>query len=191
MFGALNTIPIKGSVRTLVHFACGGSRNLAMNILCCSVWLFADNLLFQSTKLDTKRVILEINMKMKKKTSDPMLESQFSWKNMLTAIPMHNVAAKVKPGKASGTIRIEVPNKADWWHKIPPISWVVRPPKFNVLILDAIGAPLWDLCDGKTSVEQLVAFFAERHQLTFHESRVSVTSYLRLLIQRGALAVAL
>ncbi len=120
-----------------------------------------------------------------------MLESQYSWKNMLSAVPIHNVAAKVKLGKAAGTLRIDVPNKADWWHKIPPISWVVRPPEFKVLILDAIGAPLWDLCDGKTNVEQLVDYFAEKYQLTFHESRVSVTSYLRLLIMRGALAVSL
>jgi len=120
-----------------------------------------------------------------------MLESRYSWKDMLTAIPIQNVAAKVKPGKESGTLSISVPNRPDWWHKIPPVSWVVRPPKFKLLVLDAIGAPVWDLCDGKTTVEQIVEFFAERHQLTFHESRVSVTSYLRLLIQRGALAVAL
>lgn len=73
----------------------------------------------------------------------------------------------------------------------PPISWVIRPPKERLTELDPIGASIWRACDGTQSVETLTENFALEHQLSFHESRVSVTGYVKMLILRGALAVSL
>ena len=115
-----------------------------------------------------------------------------SWTDMLVARPIRNTAARVTAGQTDGELRIAVPSRPKaWWYHLPPLNWIVRPPRERVLILDPIGSPVWDLCNGETTVEEIIQFFAKNHSLSFHEARVSVTSYLRLLIERGALAIAL
>ena len=59
------------------------------------------------------------------------------------------------------------------------------------MILDHLGVEVWERCDGTRTVEQVVDEFAQKHALSFHESRVMVTEYLRELIQRGVLAIGL
>lgn len=131
-------------------------------------------------------------MKKSKPLTSQLPGSRDSWAEMLLARPICNSAARVSEGERPGELRITVPTrKKEWWYYVPPLIWIVRPPKQRTLILDSIGAPIWGLCDGRTTVEELIQFFAKNHSLSFHEARVSVTSYLRLLIERGALAIAL
>ena len=61
--------------------------------------------------------------------------------------------------------------------------------RFRSVVLDRIGRTVWDLCDGQRTVERVVEEFAGRYGLTFHEARVSVTTYLKELVQRGALVM--
>lgn len=51
--------------------------------------------------------------------------------------------------------------------------------------LDALGAHLYDLCDGTRSVEQIVELYQREWKLTFFESRALILSYLRLLSRRN------
>lgn len=51
--------------------------------------------------------------------------------------------------------------------------------------LDALGAHLYDLCDGTRSVEQIMELYQEQWNLTFFESRALILSYLRLLSRRN------
>ena len=46
-------------------------------------------------------------------------------------------------------------------------------------------------CDGRQTVEAIVDRLAANHKLTFHESRLAVMQFLRMLMQRGAVAVQL
>lgn len=87
-------------------------------------------------------------------------------------------------------LRLSIPTKRPSY-LVPPLSWVVRPPKARTIIIDRFAADLWVWCDGKKNVEQVIELFAQKHNLTFHESRVSVTAYLKELLKRGALAVAI
>lgn len=106
---------------------------------------------------------------------------------MLTARPVRNDAACVVDTSAETvTIRIE---RAKPWYMIPPISWVIPIRSEREIVLDRIGTQIWRLCDGNSTVEAVVDAFGERHALTFHESRASVTGYLKGLIQRGALVI--
>ena len=131
-------------------------------------------------------------MKKNKPLTSQLPGTQDSWADMLLARPIRNIAAQVRDGDNAGELRIAVPTKPKaWWYYLPPLIWIIRPPKLRNLILDPVGAPIWSLCDGKTTVEEIIQTFAKNHNLTFHEARVSVTSYLRLLIERGALAIAL
>lgn len=113
---------------------------------------------------------------------------QGSWRAMLTAVPVANAAARVeeRPEGVTVTVANREPAKL-----LPPFRWLVRPPKEKRLVLDRIGTSVWHLCDGKRTVENVIDAFADQYELEFHESRVAVTEYLRSLVQRGALAMAI
>jgi hypothetical protein len=46
------------------------------------------------------------------------------------------------------------------------------------------------MCDGEHTVEQIVESFRTKYGLTFHESRAAVMGYLKLLTERGVVAIA-
>jgi hypothetical protein len=112
-----------------------------------------------------------------------------TWDAMLRAVLLPNRLARIVREEPDGTIALAVPTRK------PPalqraFSWLVRVPKERITVLDPIGSEIWRACDGKRSVEAIVENFAKRHHLSFHESRVSVTSYSTSLVRRGVLAVA-
>ncbi|MGD9874654.1 MAG: PqqD family protein [Kiritimatiellia bacterium] len=113
-----------------------------------------------------------------------------SWTEMLDAVMIRNRAARAERDAKTGEIRIAVPTRKPWYH-IPPVTWIVHSPAERITVLDPLGALVWEMCDGKNTVEKIIDVFSEKYGLTFHESRVSVTQYLKRLISRGALAVAL
>ena len=113
-----------------------------------------------------------------------------TWKEMLTAVLYRNLKVTAEWNTGHTQLTIKVPTKRPGY-LVPPISWVVRPPAFRSLILDPVAADLWEWCDGQRNVEQVIELFARKHNLTFHESRVSVTSYLKELVKRGVFAVAI
>jgi hypothetical protein len=81
-----------------------------------------------------------------------------------------------------------VDNKRPWFF-FPPISWILRIPKKRSFSLDDLGLDVWKWCDGETSVAYMAEQFAAKNELTFHEARVMVGSYLRMLSRRGAVVV--
>jgi hypothetical protein len=110
-----------------------------------------------------------------------------SWEDMLVAVPVKNIEADAKRDEAK-RIRVSV-RTIKPRYMIPPLTWIIPYSKSRTAILDKLGTEIWDLCDGKRSVERVTELFAERHRLTFHEARVSVTEYIKMLVQRGALAI--
>lgn len=108
---------------------------------------------------------------------------------MLESVPHQNVAASAEDRREGGVV-IRIPTRKPWFW-VPPFSWVVPSREEQVVVLDATGSFLWRLCDGTRTVEEVVETFAERYRFTFHEARAAVTPYLKNLIQRGVLAMAI
>lgn len=111
-----------------------------------------------------------------------------SWRKMLDARPVRNAAARAERND-EGRWEVRVPSKRPAY-LVPPLTWMVRPPKHRLFVLDDLGGWVWEQCDGERTVEAIVEAFSAVHRLTFHEGRVAVTGYLRDLIRRGVLAVA-
>jgi hypothetical protein len=109
---------------------------------------------------------------------------------MLRAVPLRNAAAVATPTQDGKRLDVAVPTRRPAY-LIAPISWIVKPPGTRIMQLDFVGASVWELCDGSRTVEQIIAEFAGAHGLTFHESRVSVTGYIKLLVRHGVLAMAM
>ena len=112
-----------------------------------------------------------------------------AWDHMLRAVLLPNTAARKIRDEDDGSLTLAVPTRAPKF-LFPPFSWLIRPPKERLTVLDPVGAAIWRACDGRRTVEDIVKNFAIQHRLSFHESRVSVTGYIKALLQRGALAVA-
>lgn len=112
-----------------------------------------------------------------------------SWERMLRARPARNAAADVRRDERDGT-RITVRKRKPWF-LIPPLSWIIRPRLTGVAALDDLGSQVWGLCDGVRTVEGVIDEFAGAHRLSFHEARVAVTGYMKLLVERGALAMVI
>lgn len=51
--------------------------------------------------------------------------------------------------------------------------------------LDALGREIFFACDGQATVRDIISRFADHHHLHFLESRVLVSSFLKLLVERG------
>ena len=112
-----------------------------------------------------------------------------SWRGMLRATPVRNTAAETVqhgPDELSLSVKTKRPR-----YMVPPLSWIVPMKPTRTVRLDRVGMQIWNLCDGRRTVEEIVDEFAELHRLTFHEARVAVTGYMRQLVQRGVLAIAM
>ena len=107
---------------------------------------------------------------------------------MLSARPVRNSAAEARPGEPSGVL-VTVKRKRPWYFR-PPFSWILRPRYRKTVVLDEVGAELWNLCDGKRTVEEIIDEFSSAHRLSFHEARVATTNYMKTLVERGVLAIA-
>lgn len=108
--------------------------------------------------------------------------------DLLAMIPVRNGAVRSQVHK--GTLILYVPTQRRWW--MGPLSLLpgVRFRMEKGHALDRLGEEVWLACDGRRSVEAIVEGFADRHKLRFHEARLSVMAFLRMLAQRNLVALA-
>ncbi len=55
--------------------------------------------------------------------------------------------------------------------------------------LDPLGREVYDACDGRTAVRQIVRRFAAAHKVSVAEAEASVTVFLKTLMSKGLIAV--
>ena len=108
---------------------------------------------------------------------------------LLATVPVANGAVREK--RHGGTLVLWVPIRRRWWMR-PPLTWVpgVRFRQEKGVALDALGQEVWRACDGQSTTEQIVEGFASRHRLRFHDARISVMTFLGMLMQRNLVALA-
>lgn len=121
-------------------------------------------------------------------TGETQATETVDWMKMLQARPMKNAAAKHERRSGGDSVLVSVKRKRPRL-LVPPFSWIIRINRTHRFQLDKLGAMVWELCNGERRVEEIVDEFAERFKLSFHEARVSVTSYVKDLTQRGALVL--
>jgi hypothetical protein len=60
----------------------------------------------------------------------------------------------------------------------------------RTFVLDALGKALYQDCDGRRRVEELIEDFAQKHHVSPAEAEYSVTTFLRTMVQKGLVAMA-
>jgi len=73
--------------------------------------------------------------------------------------------------------------RGDNW-KVRILSKVFWIPKQKSLVLDQIGTQVWEMCDGRTTVEAMIRRLSESHKLNEKEAEISLLAYLKKLAQK-------
>lgn len=90
-------------------------------------------------------------------------------------------------GKDGGRALLTVPRRSQGlfgW-----LGRVMRMPVSHRVELEPVGATVWQLCDGKTTVEGIVRRLCETYKMNRVEAEVSLHAFLATLSQRGYVAL--
>jgi hypothetical protein len=70
-------------------------------------------------------------------------------------------------------------------------GWLLRLPSgvTKTFEFDAIGLLVWNNCDGKTSVQQIIRRLAKEYNLNLREAQVPTLAFLRTLVKKGLVAM--
>ena len=107
--------------------------------------------------------------------------------DFLQARPVPNEAMKVSPLRDGGAL-VKVPMRRPGW-MVPPISWILPFSPHRRIQLDAVGAAVLKLCDGRLCVEKVIERFATANRLSFREAQLPVSKFLQQLTERGLVAI--
>jgi hypothetical protein len=102
----------------------------------------------------------------------------------LAAKPFHTVEATIEPDDRGGAT-IRVPLKADakaWIFKVPPGST-------KTFEFDPLGLYVWENCDGKTSVQQIIRKLSRQYDLNLREAEVATVKFFQMLMRKGLIAM--
>lgn len=106
--------------------------------------------------------------------------------HLLSAIPRRNEAAEFEP--SGDGLSVTIPMRRPRW-LVAPLSWILPFSRHRRVQLDAPGRKVVELCDGRRTVEEVIESFAREHKLSFRESQVAVTQFMRMLLERGIIAL--
>lgn len=81
-----------------------------------------------------------------------------------------------------GEVCLEIPRRQEPWFR--PLFLVFSVPKRRRIQLDEIGSEVWELCDGKRTVGEIILSFSRTHKLNRKETEVAMLTYFRELAKR-------
>jgi hypothetical protein len=87
--------------------------------------------------------------------------------------------------ESNGELRLVLEFERARWIKLLDGREKVR----RTFILDALGREVYEACDGRQTVKEMIAHFAKRHKVSLAEAEYSVTTYLKTLVGKGLIAM--
>lgn len=112
-------------------------------------------------------------------TKAPMLDRGTALSGHPVQLPASQ--REVKDGKLHVTIEFRRPG----WQRVMGADAICD----RTFALDDYGREVYEACDGKTNVSQLVNRFAKNHSITVAESEVAIASFLKTLMRRGMIVM--
>jgi len=99
-----------------------------------------------------------------------------------SAKPVRNENLRVSRDD-EGNVVITISRRKTWW--ADAVARVLRMPDEKKVALDEIGTAVWDLCDGKHTVQTIIDTFVGKYKLNRREAEVSMFAYFKELTERG------
>lgn len=115
----------------------------------------------------------------------PRRKPRLSHEQALAARPVRLVDVKLE-NLENGGARLQVPMRPPKWG-----GWLFRLPEgtTRTFELDAIGVFVWECCDGRTSVKQMIHKLSKKHELNLREAEVSLLAFLQMLLKKGLIGI--
>ena len=88
-----------------------------------------------------------------------------------------------------GEASLVIPQKEKIWLKLT--SKIFMLPDKRVVVLDSIGAFVWQMCDGKHTISQIINALQKKHQLTRKEAETSLFTFIKMLGKRNFIQFAI
>lgn len=86
-----------------------------------------------------------------------------------------------------GTVRVAMHCKSTRMQR-----WFGAPPEYDrSYVLDLLGREVLDACTGEATVAEIAETFAQTHQVNPAEAEMAVTKYLKTLMTKGIIGMAL
>jgi len=93
------------------------------------------------------------------------------------------VSSEVEGAKLRVTVQYQRPG----WQRLLGAGTYCR----RTYRLDTYGREVYDACDGNASVKVIIRRFAKSHRLSKPEAEKAVTTFMKTLMSRGLVAVAI
>jgi hypothetical protein len=123
--------------------------------------------------------------KKKEAEAPPITREQF-----LQLVPIRNPALKWRRYRTGEVyIILEGPRRPAKQGIVSKLFPAASTPRTKRIILDKIGSFVWDLCDGKNTIDDIITKLSETHKLTRREAEIPLRAYLQNLAKRGFIGV--
>jgi hypothetical protein len=107
---------------------------------------------------------------------------------MLASRPMRNESLEWE-NNDEGEVEIHIARQETW--KVRLLSKLFYIPKKRKITLDEVGSEVWQLCNGRNSVGDMIEKMSEKYQLNRKEAEVSLLQYLKTLGEKRFVGFAL
>ena len=88
-----------------------------------------------------------------------------------------------------GEASLVVPQKDKLWVRLASKLFML--PNKRVIVLDAMGTFVWQMCDGKHTIAQIIKGIQKQHQLTRKEAETSLFTFMQQLGKRNFIGFAI
>ena len=88
-----------------------------------------------------------------------------------------------------GEASLVVPQKDKLWIRLASKLFML--PNKRVIVLDSIGTYVWQMCDGKHTISQIVKGVQNQYQLTRKEAETSLFTFMQQLGKRNFIGFAI
>jgi hypothetical protein len=113
-------------------------------------------------------------------------QPKISKQRALNSYPVRNQAVEWSADGEETVLVLR--RREDWVGRMLSLFFVV--PKERKLGLDRVGSYVWQRCDGRHTVAELMQDLARRYKLNRKEAEVSLAAFLRQLGKRKLIAIA-
>ena len=80
-----------------------------------------------------------------------------------------------------------IPQKDKFWVRVTSKLFML--PDKRVVVLDSIGAYVWQMCDGEHTISQIIKALQKKHQLTRKEAETSLFTFIQTLGKRNFIQI--
>jgi len=126
-----------------------------------------------------------LTKKLRRKIKKP--KEMVSREEFLQLKPMRNPLLKWESGKKGVVIRVPVKVKKVREKKSPSGRASVREKRVT---LDKLGSFVWERCDGRRGMKEIIQEFCDEYKMTREEAEASISTFLQQLAKRGFIGVA-